>query len=334
MFNKEYLEEHVPVLSLIASRLVSNPEWALKLLNSTTQKLLQSSMQQEHDALPTSGLYDPVRHCAFSVSEFNLLSVELGGGDTCMRGEFLRFEIDFSLARDIEEMEIEIHIFDGAGHLSFGTNTTLLGRPLHHMRLGAYRMCYYLLADLSDGQYTVGFAFSECREEGNHELAWYDNLLSFKVSTPRLTQSVGYVSLPVMFDFRKIGDKVIRPVESASGTLVADAELGTIAVGEIFSLPVCMENTSTQSWVSTGVNPINLCYHWLDMVGNMVVFDGERTPLPSPVVSPGQVLKTQMRIVAPSVPGRYKLFLVPVQELWCWLDGRGFTPGILEIDVV
>jgi len=49
VLEKEYLEEYVPVLALIASRLVSNPEWSLKLLDTTTRKLLLPMYRQERD---------------------------------------------------------------------------------------------------------------------------------------------------------------------------------------------------------------------------------------------------------------------------------------------
>lgn len=49
MLEKKYLEEHAPVLAFIATNLVSNPKWSLKLLETTTQKLFLPMHRMERD---------------------------------------------------------------------------------------------------------------------------------------------------------------------------------------------------------------------------------------------------------------------------------------------
>lgn len=49
VLDKEYLEEHAPVLALIATNLVSNPVWSLKLLDTTSRQLLLPMYRQERD---------------------------------------------------------------------------------------------------------------------------------------------------------------------------------------------------------------------------------------------------------------------------------------------
>ncbi|PTQ90240.1 hypothetical protein C8R30_1378 [Nitrosomonas nitrosa] len=126
----------------------------------------------------------------------------------------------------------------------------------------------------------------------------------------------------------------VYPVEDATGTLTTDGTLGNVATNEVFNLPLLLKNASGEPWVSTEFHPINLSYHWLDQTGNIVVFDGRRSPLPAREVLPGQTLTAQMKVMAPDVPGLYRLMLLPVQEKHCWFDKCGFTPGMLELEVV
>lgn len=65
--------------------------------------------------------------------------------------------------------------------------------------------------------------------------------------------------------------------------------------------------------------PINLSYHWLAPDGTMVVFEGERTPLPLPL-EPGAVAEVTMNIKAPGTPGEYRLQLDPVWEHRFWFS--------------
>lgn len=331
-----------PTIDMISPLLRKNLE-ALNALDLESYRILRECWQQGRiqrptieppESLPRVQYTAQVSDWAFAEPEFTLLSVALEGGDTFSRGQVLRFELEFSVGEVVADLVIGVHVFDEDGRTAFGTNTTMLERPLLQVGRGTHVTRYYLVADLPEGQYTAGFAFIECCAEGNRELAWYDKLVTFRVSAQRLTQSVGYVSLPVEFDCHQTSDDVVSLVENAAGTLVADVMLGDVAVGEALDLPVRLENASVQTWVSLGFHPINISYHWLDMLGNPVVFDGERTPLPVREIRPGQTLSARMRVVAPSVPGQYRLVLVPVQEMSCWFDERGFTPGVLEVDVV
>jgi tetratricopeptide (TPR) repeat protein len=52
MFDKDYLEEQAPVLSLIGSSLIDNPMWSLKLLDTMSSRLLLPMYRQERDNAP------------------------------------------------------------------------------------------------------------------------------------------------------------------------------------------------------------------------------------------------------------------------------------------
>lgn len=266
--------------------------------------------------------------------EFTILSAALTNRATVSLGEPLSFIIDFALARTVKELVIGIHILDEDNLRAFGTNTALLERPLLNVNRGTYRIRYDLTANLPEGEYKAGFAFVEHNENQDLELAWHDHLLTFRISVPRLTPSIGYTSLPVTFDFQQCSNELSERINDASGTIRSETLPSKISSGESFILPVHLENTSTQIWVNNDLrHPINLSYHWLDRTGTILIFEGERTRLTVPDIAPGQVVSTQMRISAPNIPGYYQLLLLPVQEMYCWFDELGFQPEIRDVTV-
>ena len=48
-------------------------------------------------------------------------------------------------------------------------------------------------------------------------------------------------------------------------------------------LRVVVRNTGTALWPNAGANLVNLSYHWLDIDGQIVDFDGIRAHLPAPL---------------------------------------------------
>jgi len=47
--------------------------------------------------------------------------------------------------------------------------------------------------------------------------------------------------------------------------------------------PVTVTNLSSFAWPAGGTSPVRLAYHWIDLAGNTVVWDGQRSPLPADV---------------------------------------------------
>ncbi len=253
---------------------------------------------------------------------------------TVSLGEPLSFIVDFTLARAVKELVIGIHILDEDNLWAFGTNTALLERHLLNVNQGTYRIRYDLAANLPEGEYKTGFAFVEHNADRDQELGWHDHLLTFRVSVPRMTPSIGYTNLPVTFDFQQHSKETFGRIKDASGTIRSEPLPPTISPGNSFALPVHIENTSTQTWINTELqHPINLSYHWFDLTGAPIIYEGERTRLTVPEITPGQVVSTRMRILAPTIPGDYRLLLIPVQEGHCWFDEQGFQPEILNVTV-
>lgn len=64
---------------------------------------------------------------------------------------------------------------------------------------------------------------------------------------------------------------------------------------------------------------ITLGYHWLDAAGNVVVFEGLRTPL-IPSIDPGSLETFEIKIAAPPKPGEYRLRITLIQDGVRWFD--------------
>jgi hypothetical protein len=93
-----------------------------------------------------------------------------------------------------------------------------------------------------------------------------------------------------------------------------------------------LENAGSAPWRSRGREGVQLSSHWLDPLGNAVVWDGPRTPFPH-VVAPGEVAELEVPVIAPHRPGRYRLAFDLVEELRFWFQEVGSTPLDLPVDV-
>jgi hypothetical protein len=106
--------------------------------------------------------------------------------------------------------------------------------------------------------------------------------------------------------------------------------LGEQRAGTSGTAVVVVENAGSATWRSHGTTGVQVSYHWLDPLGNPIVWDGIRTPLPRPL-GPGETLELELPLLAPRPPGRYRLAFDLVEEHRFWFSEIGCTP--LEIDV-
>ncbi len=114
------------------------------------------------------------------------------------------------------------------------------------------------------------------------------------------------------------------------GKIVAPRQ---VRAGQAFTVATRLFNRSGRAWTGEGAARVNLSYHWL-RDGKVVVQDGERTPLPLPVV-PGGRVSVRQRVVAPARPGVYVLELDPVFENVAWFSDRnGRNTYRAEIEVL
>jgi hypothetical protein len=93
-----------------------------------------------------------------------------------------------------------------------------------------------------------------------------------------------------------------------------------------------LENAGSAPWRSRGREGVQLSYHWLDALGNPIVWDGVRTPLPH-VVEPGDELELEAAVVAPRPPGAYRLAFDLLEEHRFWFQELGSTPLDVPVEV-
>jgi hypothetical protein len=77
---------------------------------------------------------------------------------------------------------------------------------------------------------------------------------------------------------------------------------------------------------------VQLAYHWLDPLGNPIVWDGLRASLPQ-VVEPAQTIEVDVTLVAPRPPGSYRLAFDLVEEHRFWFEEIGSTPLAVPVEV-
>ena len=90
--------------------------------------------------------------------------------------------------------------------------------------------------------------------------------------------------------------------------------------GLAIQVPVTVTNSGTDAWNATGASPVNLSYHWSDVAGRPVIWDGARTPLGADIPAGGSRQLTA-QIVTPNTPGPYQLQIALVKEGVAWLNG-------------
>lgn len=149
-----------------------------------------------------------------------------------------------------------------------------------------------------------------------------------------------YPNLVGGFDDRvphKLNDLVKRcqtaPIADASGTVEVVNAPGKVRTHEAFRIQLQLENRSEAHLRGTPLHPLNLSYHWLVADGNAMVFDGVRTPTPSSGFASGSTTGIWIDVVAPGVPGTYRLLPSLVQEGIAWLEELGLALGEVTVEV-
>ena len=106
-------------------------------------------------------------------------------------------------------------------------------------------------------------------------------------------------------------------------------ELATPRAGTLVQARIEVENTGLVSWQ----DDVKASYHWLDPLGNPILWDGLRTPLPE-VIEPGRQLALELEVRCPIPPGRYRVALDLVAERRAWFGELGNETASAEVEVL
>jgi hypothetical protein len=104
-----------------------------------------------------------------------------------------------------------------------------------------------------------------------------------------------------------------------------EATLEPPRAGAVGEATVELENTGSVAWGER----VFLAYHWLDLLDNPIVWDGDRTA--PPPLRPGERDAVLARVRAPIPPGPYRLAFDLVCEGRAWFSELG--DALLTIDV-
>ncbi|MET3119259.1 hypothetical protein AAKU64_003498 [Undibacterium sp. GrIS 1.8] len=141
--------------------------------------------------------YELNKNRILTTLDVSIISAVLREGLYVQHGQGLTFDVDFLLTKEVEDLELGMHIYDSDRRWAFGINSTILKQSFKLLSSGLYRATYYLIADLPAGAYTAGFAMNEQVDDGQmQKLAWYDVMCDFQVSHLENMIGIGYSNLP------------------------------------------------------------------------------------------------------------------------------------------
>ena len=124
-----------------------------------------------------------------------------------------------------------------------------------------------------------------------------------------------------------------RPLSSFGQRLTTTTDNLHLKAKQQVNIPIRIENPGPETWDSTGEFPVNISYKWLNGGATPLPIEGERTPLPAPIM-PGKAANVHVRVIAPDQPGRFALRITAVQEGVAWFMTESGTFLELSVTVV
>ena len=128
----------------------------------------------------------------------------------------------------------------------------------------------------------------------------------------------------------RVGEHPVSKGPLAPRWLAWSLEAPRAGVTSVAHLTV--ENAGSATWRSLGTDGVQASFHWLDSLGNPIVWDGPRTSLPH-AVGPGERVDLEFDVPAPRPPGRYRLSFDLVEEHRFWFAEIGCAPLDVDLDV-
>lgn len=106
-------------------------------------------------------------------------------------------------------------------------------------------------------------------------------------------------------------------------------------VGETYECSIRVRNDDPKPWYTPeqSKNSINIAYHWRSEKGEMLVKEGQRSPLLA-AVFPGETATLPFKITMPGQPGRYQLEIDFVHEGVAWFSDCGAPGPTFAVDVL
>ena len=104
---------------------------------------------------------------------------------------------------------------------------------------------------------------------------------------------------------------------------------GTMPVNTQVTRSIRVRNEGFAPVSSDTPTPVLLSYHWVDEKGNVIIYEGSRSPLPDRLER-GNEISVIMRIQTPPHPGKHRLQIRVIQEFVKWHEDTGLD---IEIEI-
>ena len=274
------------------------------------------------------------------------------GSPQILSGEMFVCKVIFKANEDLPDLTVGIHIHNQYGLLVYGINSRLLVSKLSVTSGAEYLIEFVARCDLGIGHYTMGVALHPGTSHLQRCYHWQEQVTTFEIIGHLGYHAVGLIKLYPQIQYRSL--------DSLNGTLLCEELINenagfnilahhtpqlidfsatikcltagsvTVSACGIFEIEIEVFNTSQNKWPSIGLRQVNASYHWLDSVGNLLEYDGKRTPLPCDV-SPGNTVRMWASVIAPAQLGDARLQITLVQEHVGWIDARGSLPAEIEV---
>jgi hypothetical protein len=247
----------------------------------------------------------------------------------------------------LDDLVVGIRICDARGRLMFGTNTRALGKRLYMAAGGSAHVNFNFHATLGVGEYWVGAALHPANQRvldyyhcvdrfarfeivGN--IGWhFEGMVKLEPTVEVIGAEVRQREEPLHCEYIQRLGRHAPALTQFCACITAKSAVPPLGCGELVAACIDVANRSNECWWSSGERQVRVSYRWLDEQGEVIVSDGERTPLPRDV-RPGECVSVWAKIRTPHDAGRFLLRVTLVQEFVAWFDERG--SGALEIPVV
>jgi hypothetical protein len=276
---------------------------------------------------------------------------EISRTEYLLVGETAEFDIRLTSSISASDLTVGIAIRDDLDALIFGTNTRILGNSFA-LTPGAYSTVFRFPNELGIGRYYLSVSLHRGSSHLDGCFHSIERACRFEV-VDRVTEYFeGRFRLHVNAQLTPIGSEGTvdaTPIDASgrgrfsllayrnpaltdfSARLTPLVPMPSILRASDATTDLAIENTGTLDWEAFGKRPVSVSYHWNDVAGQAIAFDGLRTSLPHDIKS-GERIELTCFLRAPDIPGRMRLVFTLVQEDVAWFDAMNGTSRF-ECDV-
>ena len=263
-------------------------------------------------------------------------------------GEVVTVRLTVRAHERAADVVVGIRVTDAAGRIVFGSNCRTQGRTLEIGSPGDFQVDFRFRCDLGYGDYSISTAIHRPSQSLGEYYHWREQAAWLSVignigdhwegamklypqisCSPVDPSSANAVALVGIGDARNASQHLCdhAPILSEFQGLVEPVgKFEPLRADEVRAIEMTVHNNGPQTWPSTGLQRVCVSYRWRDGSRNIIVYDGERTPLPRDI-DPGESLSLWVVVKAPSAAGTFTLSMTLIQEYHAWFDEMGAPPS-------